>query len=217
MSDVWWHFVVVLLLGLVPIGWLGVRYAQLAAVWRGERPRFMAGSNRLFSVYPRSYLTYLATATCYLGGPGILLLSAAGRVVAMGIIGVALAVATVPVLCLHAVVNMFNRPAFLVPPRYRSLRGTVAESAGRRARVRAGRPPTDHQVTIHEVRPFDAADYAPYLVAICDEDHCGWTQFADAPDGIETPAGLAAADAALRVTAAGHTTNVATERFRPLS
>ena len=112
VSDVWWHRLLIALIGLVPIGWLCVRYAQLPAVWHGGKPPWMARSNRLFAVRPRSYVTYVCVASCYLGGTGAIFLGAAVDSTATGITGFFLWVATVPVLCVHATVNAFNRPAW---------------------------------------------------------------------------------------------------------
>lgn len=78
-------------------------------------------------------------------------------------------------------------------------------------RRRAGRPPTDHRVVIHDVRPAGADDdFVPYLAAICSEPGCGWLELAD-PGHVG-----AAEEEQLRARAAKHTSTIAPGTMRPL-
>jgi MFS family permease len=75
---------------------------------------------------------------------------------------------------------------------------TLSEEGSKRARRRAGVPETDHPVSIIEGDPGEGPQ-SLFLVAICDEEGCGWMEFAKAED-------LAGQERELRAIAAKHTT-----------
>jgi hypothetical protein len=199
---IWWQHVLALAGGLALIGFLVFNYRRLPAIWRGDQAPTLR--NPLFTVYPRSYVSYLCLLTAYVGGFALLL-------IAGGISGVAswarvlfnvsqwVMLAAVPILVGHWVVNALNLPRALVPPAYRDWPGTIARRRLVRERRRAGRPPTDHLVEIREYRPPPEIA-TPYLRAICTVDECDWE--ADEPEA--HPVHLQR----LREKVAGHTDTV---------
>ena len=178
----WWPRLLALAGGLTLIGFLAFNYRRLPAVWRGDPAPTLR--NPLFTVYPRSYVSYLCLLTAFVGGFALFLI--AGGLSSLGswarlLFNASqwLMLATVPMLVGHWVVNALNRPRALVPPAYRDRPGTIARRRLVRGRRRAGRPPTDHLVEISELRP--PPDIAtPYLVATCTGDECDWR--ADEPE-----------------------------------
>jgi hypothetical protein len=109
-------------------------------------------------------------------------------------------------------INAWNRPRWLVPPPRRHEPGLQAARKQRRRRRRTGQPATDHEVEILEVHPLptDADQYAPYYVAVCSNDDCGW--MSDVVDLGDNPA---AAEQKVRGEAAKHSSIVTGPR-RPL-
>ncbi len=201
-------------------GWMlfaGLRPA--AAIWRGDAHRVPHIGGGI-SVNARSYLAFLLWFVPVFLGLGLVVTAAtvltvsgsSSRVLEIaGRTGIVLAVIGAPLIGLHWFVSAFARPKFLIPPPYRGQRGSIAERRQRRRRRRAGLPPTDHLVEIHDVRPFDPAEYEPYLIAICAEPDCGWLEFAD-PKLIGP-----SEEEQLRAKAAEHSTRVAADLQRPLA
>lgn len=213
-----------LALGLPP--YLVSLWRALPSVWRGERRRPPIEEFRIFSISARSYLSGLLALTAWCGGAAAL----GGGLLVFGILGfgdadspdgplpllllmaacyavaVVLLAAAVPLTVLQWVVNAFNRPHRLVPPRYRGRPGSVGERARRDRRRRASLMPTEHPVEIVEADPGDGPS-GRFLVAICDESGCGWMEFADddAPAEEEN----------LRAKAARHSSQVAAGVTRP--
>ena len=190
----------------------GVRPA--AAIWRGEANRV---PHLGISVNARSYLAFLLWFVPFVLGLGLVVIVAAAQTLTSsevlpitGGAAVLLMVLAVPLMGLHWIVSAFARPKFLIPPPYRGQRGSIAESRERRRRRRSGLPPTDHLVEILDVRPFDPADYEPYLIAVCTDPDCGWLEFAD-PKLIGPTE-----EEQLREKAAKHSTSVAADLHRPL-
>jgi hypothetical protein len=203
-----------LALGLPPF--LVSMWRQLPPIWRGERRSTPVEDFRLFSVLPRSYLTGLLAITGWCGGFALLgagllvglvfggmdtsslgdspvLFTVVATLLVLG--GVLLAVA-VPLTVLQWVVNAFNRPRRLVPPKYRTRPGSIGDRARRRKRTAAALPPTEHLVEIFEADPGpDPQDR--FLVALCAEPGCGWTEYSD-PDSDGTVGDGSAAQTALR-------------------
>jgi hypothetical protein len=199
----------------------GIVFAGLrpaAAIWRGDASRVphLGG----ISVNARSYLAFLLWfVPCFLGPCLVAIVAVVATLIGstnvvlsiVAVAGFALMAVGVPWLGLHWFVSAFARPKFLIPPPYRGQRGSIAERQERRRRRRAGLPPTEHLVEIHDVRPFDPAEYEPYLVAICAEPDCGWLEFAD-PKLIGP-----SEEGQLREKAAKHSTRVAADLQRPLA
>jgi hypothetical protein len=189
-----------------------------AAIWRGDANRVPHLGT--ISVNARSYLAFLLWFVPFFLGLGLVVAAAvaqtlgrsgSGVLAITGGAGVVLMTVGVPLIGLHWFVSAFGRPKFLIPPPYRGQRGSFAEARERRRRRRAGLPPTDHLVEIHDVRPLDPTDYERYLVAICTEPECGWLDFAD-PKLIGPTE-----EQQLRTKAAKHTTTVAADLHRPLA
>ncbi|WP_155371289.1 hypothetical protein [Catellatospora vulcania] len=213
-------FVVSVFLALGLPVYLVSLWRALPSIWRGER-RLPIRDIRIFSIFPRSYLSGLLAVTAWYGG-----FAAGGAAMvihgvfgfddasspddppaAVALMAVFIAVATVllavalPLTVLQWVVNAFNRPRRLVPPKHRGKPGWVGEQARRNARERASWSRTDHLVEIIEA---DAGDgpAGRFLVAVCDEHGCGWMEFAD--DGV-----VAEEEENLRAKAARHSSQVA--------
>lgn len=193
------------------------RYVKpLARIWRGDLSR-MPAPGRVLAVTPRTYPSFLlcagtTTAGFALSGIAVVLGGVTGaswprHLLLAGLIMLPASVALVP---LNWLVEATNRPRFLVPPPYRDQPGSINAARARRRRVRAGLPPTDHLVEIFEVRTTAGKGSEPYLVAICADDDCGWSAFAD-DDVLGRPE-----EDQVRAKAARHTTNVAREvQHRP--
>jgi hypothetical protein len=77
---IWWQHVLALAGGLALIGFLVFNYRRLPAIWRGDQAPTLR--NPLFTVYPRSYVSYMCFLTAFVGGFALLL-------IAGGIFGVA--------------------------------------------------------------------------------------------------------------------------------
>jgi hypothetical protein len=165
-------------------GLAGAGYVLWRAVcnWRGVGRPVQEFSARLFEVFPRSYLTFAMLVSAFGAFLGI---ACIGGLLGLGDalfpVGFVLLLAMLPLLLLHLWVNAFNRPRFLVPPRFRGLPGWVAEA---RARRRVARIPkrTKHKVEIRRITPPRSADQSPYLVAQCTSGGCDWHAYAD--DGV---------------------------------
>ncbi len=212
----------VAVLGLPP--YLVSLWRALPAVWRGER-RSPIRHLRLFSIFPRSYLSGLLAVTAWYGGfaavgGGLLVYGILGfddgsssddppaAVVLMAVffaVAALLLAAALPLTVLQWVMNAFNRPHRLVPPRYRDKAGWVGEQA-RLNRQRASLPRTDHLVEIVEADPGDGPG-GRFLVAVCGDSSCGWMGYADE--------GVAAEEENLRAKAARHSSQVAAGVIRP--
>lgn len=145
-----------LALGLPPyLVWL---WRALPPVWRGERRRPPLEGFRIFAISARSYLSGLLAVTAWCGG-----FAATGAAVlayemlgvdegtpldvaltvvlsVTGLLAAVLLAAAVPLTVLQWVVNAYNRPHRLVPPRYRGRPGSVGERARRYERGRSPVP-----------------------------------------------------------------------------
>jgi hypothetical protein len=200
------------------MSWLlytGLRPA--VAIWRGDATKvpFLGG----ISVNARSYLAFLLWFVPVFGGMGLVgiavvvgtLTSSTGPTTVMpAYVGSALIFVGAPLIALHWFVSAFARPKALIPPPYRAQRGSIAEARERRRRRRVRRPPTDHLVEILDVRPLNAEDFEPYMIAMCSEPECDWFEFADAKL-IGLPE-----EEQLRSKAAEHSTAIAPGLHRPL-
>jgi hypothetical protein len=137
------------------------------------------------------------------------LLDVAALALAGGLVVLLSVVVFVP---LWILVNATNRPRFLVPPSRRDEPGWLAARRQRRARRRAGLPPTAHVVEVLDVRcpPEEQRPYEPYVIAVCSADDCGW---------LSNPVGRDAEhpdpEAAVREQAARHST-ATSGPWRPL-
>ena len=201
--------------------WLLYRaVAPFKAIWRGDTSRIYSLPTRFGIVQPRNYLAYLLWVVPAFGGllvVGVTFILAGlsrGRTDLTDVliaIGGGSLLAAGPLMLVHVIVNAINRPRILVPPPYRDQIGAIAAGRNRRARRRAGQPPTDHLVEIFDVRPRPGqGDYERYLMAICSVDGCDWMADVDAARG------QAAAEAELRQEARKHTSNVGANTVRPL-
>jgi hypothetical protein len=193
----------------------GVRPA--IAIWRGDANRLPHLAQ--ITVTARGYLAFLLWfVPCFLG-LGLIGITAVAwsvhgsmsAVVSMpAYVGVVLMIAGAPLIGLQWFISAFARPKFMIPPPYRGQRGSFAESRERRRRRRSGLPPTDHLVEILDVRPLEAGDFEPYLIAICSEPECDWMEFAD--DRLVGPS----EEEQLRTKATTHSTATAPGLRRPL-
>jgi hypothetical protein len=69
---IWWQHVLALAGGLALIGFLVFNYRRLPAIWRGDQAPTLR--NPLFTVYPRSYVSYMCFLTAFVGGFALLLI-----------------------------------------------------------------------------------------------------------------------------------------------
>jgi hypothetical protein len=186
-------------------------------IWRGESSRTPIQLGPMITVTPRTYPSALLCVGTLAGA-----FTFGGVAFALGgitgarwpehliIPAVLMLLANVLLVPLHWFVEATNRPKFLVPPSYRDQPGSFAAARRRRRRGRAGLPQTDHLVEIFQVRPEPGDNNEPFLVAICADEECGWTEFAD-DDVLDR-----SEEDQLRAKAARHTTNIARDvQHRP--
>jgi hypothetical protein len=208
----WGAQLLLVLIGLAFVAGPVLLWWRLVRVWHGDLSAIATTRGFVVEANGRSYLAHAARSTAWWGGLGLILVAAAltGEPrTGLGVVAVGLWLASVPLLVLQLVVNLFNRPKFLVPPPFRDDPGALAQWRLSRARRRAGQPPTDHDVEILDVRPMPGTDdYEPYLMAICGADGCDWQEFAD--DDAANP------ERNLRDKVARHTTRPAGPLVRPL-
>ncbi|HZN16582.1 MAG TPA: hypothetical protein VFB84_00020 [Micromonosporaceae bacterium] len=209
------------------LGGLGVAVAALAvlyrfvrpapAIWRGDASAVPAVCTTMVAAHARTYLSFLlclgtATTGVALGGVGFALAAVTGQPVGEGwpvglaATGFLLLLSNVVLVPLNWFVDATGRPKLLVPPPYRDQPGSIAAGRRRHRRRRSGRAETDHLVEIFEVRPEpDDGQQAAFYLAICADDECGWTAFADRK--LRGPS----EEEQVRAKARQHSTNVAAD------
>ncbi|MBX6724250.1 MAG: hypothetical protein IRY92_13620 [Dactylosporangium sp.] len=188
-------------------------------IWRGDAWAANGLPSLFGRVEARNYLAYLMWIVP--GAGGLLLVCVVGFFAtlfgvdnlaedlrALMMVGVILFLAAWPLTLVHVFVNATGRPKFLVPPPYRDQPGEIGAWRQRRARRRAGLPPTDHVVETMELPDEDGR---PWLMASCTEPQCDWC--AD----VDSDLSYADAEDALRKEAGKHTTRVAGHIRRPLA
>lgn len=162
--------------------------APFRRIWGGDASATIGLPSRQSRVKARNYLAYLLWVVPGASGAlilGVLMVWATvshwqekgGLPLFIAGVGVFLFVGAWPLALVHVFVNATNRPRFLVPPPYRSQPGEVAAWGLRRARKRAGQPPTDHRVEILEIPDDD--DGQPWLTAQCSDVECDWSANVD--------------------------------------
>jgi hypothetical protein len=209
-----------ILLGLGLItggGFILYRFVRpLPDVWRGRRST-VPGLSMLDST-PRTYIT--VALVCGAGGMAFLLLGCVtvvyattsatldgGVLLVVALISVVLLMSALVMVPLNWIVQLFAWPRLLIPPPYRAIPGSLAKGQERRRRRNAGEPETDHLVEIFELAPDK--DGVRGLVGLCNDDECGWMEFAD--KGV---AGTSE-EAQIRAKAGRHSTNIAAGVRRP--
>jgi hypothetical protein len=191
-----------------------VRLVLLApAVWRGDRAlRESILDTVPYRVSRRTYLPFALTVSLF----SIALFLAFGGG-ALGLdwtvpVGTLALLLSAVAFVLQILVAQFNRPRLLVPPSERGRPGRFGQTRRRRKRRASGRPATDHEVEVHDVRPPpDKPDsYTPYFVAICSDAECDWMSDPVGYDRDPNP------EAAVRRQAAEHSDRIAEGTRRPV-
>lgn len=186
------------------------------AIWRGDASRVPTTYTTVLAAHARTYLSFLlcmGTAALGIALCGIAVAFSAllgwpvgdGWPVGLIAVGALLLLSNVVLVPLNWFVDATGRPKFLVPPPYRDQPGSIQAGRRRRRRRKAGLAETEHLVEIFEVWPEREA---PYYVAICADDECGWMEFAD--DKVLGPS----KEEQVRAKARRHSTNVAAETQR---
>jgi hypothetical protein len=159
--------------------------APARRIWRGDAsavPRLPH-----LSLNARSYVAFLVWVVPLF--VGIFVMSGAvlastlvedeAALAPVGRVAIGLVWGGVGLVPLHWCVSAFAQPKFMIPPPYRSQAGGLAKARHRWRRRRAGLPPTDHVVEIHDVRPNTPEHFEPYLMAVCTDPECDWEQYSD--------------------------------------
>jgi hypothetical protein len=194
--------------------WSVLMALRAPAIWSGDRALRESPLDRMvpYRISRRTYLPFTLTVSLF--SIALFLLFGGGALgldwtVPAGTLALLLsAVAFV----LHVLVAQFNRPRLLVPPSERDKPGRFGQALRRRKRRASGRPATDHEVEVLDVRPppDKPGSYAPYFVAICSDAECDWMSDPIGEERDPDP------EAAVRRQAAEHSDRVAEGTRRPV-